>query len=370
MAVRREDFSLRAGCTAFLPHAVLPIFSRDDAEPGGPKFWLERRYWEHAILAKDQLIDFRKQELKRGILQRLVQEYELSDFDFLFPERRHDPLLSTSRGLMLWLGERWMMAARKGGQARLALAARWKRSTSNLFAGATAACASIEDRPGISFSGVDLRLGVDGRLGCAQICGVWPTFEAEWGQIADMPEGPIPRLSEDKRPLLEQLFWFFLIRTKWTDEAMPRQHPVMLLRHTVIQASAWLMEVHIHLRIVTDQHRRTAVVPTALTGPGGGRVKKCPVARLRCLEKIVHSFGSDQVTVSALGHRRGSAAIMRGIRNRMYQDVAQSHCCIRGPISVNWDGGTHGGNEVIVGSLSNIASGSAFYLRPQVMLGM
>ena len=115
MAVRREEFSLRAGCTAFLPHAVLPIFSRDDAEPGGPKFWLERRYWEHEILAKDQLIDFRKQELKRGILQRLVQEYELSDFDFLFPERRHDPLLSTSRGLMLWLGERWIMAIRKGG---------------------------------------------------------------------------------------------------------------------------------------------------------------------------------------------------------------------------------------------------------------
>ena len=161
---------------------------------------------------------------------------------------------------------------------------------------------------------------------------MWPTFEAEWGQIADMPEGPIARLSEAKRPLLEQLFWFLLIRTKWTDEAMPRQHPVMLLRHTVIQASAWLMEVHIHLRIVADQHRRTAVVPTALTGPGGGRVKKCAVARLRCLEKIVHSFGSDQVTVSALGHRRGSAAIMRGIRNRMYQDLAQSHCCIFGPI--------------------------------------
>ena len=76
----RQDLSLRSAVTAFLPHACLPVWSRDSAVCGGPKFWLERRYWEHDVLRADQILAWRKKEKERNIVSRVVAQCRLTIF--------------------------------------------------------------------------------------------------------------------------------------------------------------------------------------------------------------------------------------------------------------------------------------------------
>ena len=141
----------------------------------------------------------------------------------------------------------------------------------------------------------------------------------------------------------------------------------MMLRHAVTEVVALLMDVHIHLSIVEGQRQREPPRPVLLVGRTGGRIKCCAAARLRMLEKLVQRFGSDQVMASALGSHHGSAAVMRAVRNRMYFDMVRQRLSGDGgasAVSVNMGGGSHGGSEVLVGTMLVCSSGEAVYLRP------
>ena len=259
------------------------------------------------------------------------------------------------------------MAFRTGRSGSLASV--WASCVSNVFSGAASACAKVDDRPSICVEAYRLPLGRDGRLNISPLgdaAGPWPSLRDEWHAVASIPGSVIPLMPDDMCVALESLFWFVILRCKWCGAPLPRSHILKLLRAVTVDVTTWLVEVHVHLAIVDALGRKREPEPTVLVGAQGCRVHGCTWKRLQVLSRVVHSFGSDQVTVSALGHRRGDAAVMRRSRNRLYLELTRLELKDTWSVGVCWDGATHGGLDTIVGSIT-ATSGRSFYLRPQAM---
>lgn len=365
-AALREDFSLRTAIVRLLPNIGLPIDCRDGAEPGR-KFCFERRYWEHAILKADRMCGFGKLETQRNVITKLTAEYSLCGFDVLHPLQLFQPMLMSCRACLCWAITRWHMSILKNGAS--CLAPRWARFVSDIFVAACLAVEQLEERPSLSVGAETLSLCRDGRVDVGGLCaGPWPTLEVEWNTMANIPYAVLGQLPDTKIVRLEELYWFVSSRCLFSSEPVGAGHHLKLIRAALIDLTTWLVDVHVYLAIVEALARKDDPEPTVLVGARGCRVKVCTWACYGALRRVVHAFGSDQTTVSALGFRRGDAAVMRAVLFRLYAERAASELAHASSISACWDGSCHGGLETLVGCVSSCVTGRSFYLRPQASM--
>jgi hypothetical protein len=294
-----------------------------------------------------------------------VERFGLVGFDVLYPRWRADPMLMSTRALLVWLSTRWCMAFVKagGGPSR---AHKWAGLANNFFDGVDDACTKLAgDLPSIDFEGVPMQAGPDGSIDVSGIGAQWPGVPHAWATIAAMPGGLVKAIPGDGRVPLREFYWFLFISCRFPATPLEPEHILLKLRSVTIEVSVWLAEVHCHYAILDEERRKTESQVQQLVVPAGGRVKNCAWTKYRLLKKVLDNFGSEQTSVSALDGRRGDAAVMRAVRNRYYRAMTREELQGAPAVSICVDGGCHGGLEVLVGSISSVWSNRAFYLRPQ-----
>ena len=362
----RKSLRIRTGILRLLPNCAQPVYCQDQA-PIGYQFWLERRYFEHSVIDKSRLKDWRRQEIARNVNTRMLQDFGLNDNEWL-PAQKYGarPNLVSCRYLLCWFSTRWCMAIAKHG-ARPSSAQSWARCVADFFNGAREACATLDDRPSIGVDDARMTLDGEARLDLnGLVAGPWPALVDEWDAIAAMPNPVIPAMPASLLVSLEHWHWFIFLRCHYAEEAMERDCLVMQLRGVTVDVCAWLSEVHVHLAVQEALQRHDDPVPTALVGPKGRKVRGCCWRRYRVLRRMVHGFGSDQVAAVSLGFRRGDAAVMQSIRARLYGALTRRELAgCTGGFALCWDGSSHGGLDTLVGTVTACATSRSFYLRPQ-----
>ena len=362
----RSSLRIRTGILRLLPNCAQPVHSRDQAAIGN-RFWLERRYFEHSIIDKHRLKDWRRQEQQRNVNVGIIQEFGLNDNECLFAQKHGArPMLVTCRFLLCWFTDRWCMAVFKHG-ARPSAAQSWARCVADFFTGAREACATLDERPSIGVGGESMTLDSEARLDLTCLAaGPWPWLGDEWDEVAAMPNPVIPVMPASLVVSVEHLHWFLALRCHFAQGTMERDCLVKQLRGVTVDVSAWLSEVHVHLAVVAALQRHDDPVPTVLVGPSGRKVRSCTWTRYRALRRMVHGFGSEQVTAVTLGFRRGDAAVMQSVRARLYGALTRRELEGRtGGFALSWDGSSHGGLDCLVGTVTACQTSRSFYLRPQ-----
>ena len=369
--VLRNELVIRAARSRIFTNGVIPVYVRDAAAIGGPKLWIEQRYWLGAARIHDT-VTWRKQEEARKIIPRIlaVFELEVAAGDFLInrDQSQHLPFLMSIRGLGCWLTERWHMS-RVRGEVPSGSAAFWPQSLTDYFSAAVDSLVRLESCPSVTIHGITLHIDPGGSVDLSSLAAVWPGgLASDWQLLVDALGG------DALRPLRESLvatwfdfYRFACLRLYYSSTAPGATSLLRSLVHAMVNVTAFLVECHLYEEVLAhdETFRDRDIAVSELHGASKRyRSHGNVVKRLSLLERI-DQMGSDAAISRAITGVSSLAASAMSARNHLYWCRSMEVFKDVQRVSVGWDGSNHGGREVVCGYGADVLGRFAVALRPK-----
>lgn len=368
----RSTLLPKACRSKILADSTLPVYVRRGCEPGSPCFWWEQRYWLQAADIADQR-GFRKTESRRNVLTNMELAWDLQrcDHDILRDDdaRRHLPLLLSTRALLVWCTERWLMSRRKEANPNTD-SRRWLKLIIAMFDGVDSGLLTMPTWPVITIAGVRLQCANDGTIDLGPLLAAWAGLGDDWGAIVARSGTVLRGLAPVDRVPLRDVWLFVAIRLHITASPVPATHPLRSLQTAMLHILTFIVEVHCHHQVIAHDAAFAGrpIAVTELHGPSGRwRVHHRPTARISLLAQLHAGMGSDNAISTALTGNHGVAAQVRSVRNKLYLERSRLWFQDCAKLSIGWDGSTHGGRDVNVGYAVNLTTGRACCLQPKVV---
>ena len=347
------------------PNVTLPCYYLPNRQPGDPCFWWEQRHFLTGAVW--DLVEFRKQEKRRGILQRVSVARNLHDHDIVFDDgKTHMPLLLSTRGLVAWLLERFLIfyvyknAPRHDNAFSHRLDCVWQCVRK--------VAAQLEVLPTITIDGVTLHLQATGCFDITDLARKLPNIVEEWRTISDSAGSGLDALPPSHLVSFGHLHRFVEVRIRRSSQCIPAQHPFMKLREAMLAVATWMVEVHAHLALVKTMSavdNRSARYMEMAGRAGRYRVHNDVGKRMDLIQRTMNTCGSTEALCRATEGIHGKAAMFRCARNLLYERASVEGLHESRLLTVGVDGSCHGGPSVLVGYIADVETGVASYLRPE-----
>ena len=343
---------------------TVPAYRRPEcAEVGSPAYFFDHRYLcQQAGITG--LRDFRKQESKRGVYERIAREWTMHTWELILntDSGRHLPTLMSSRYTLAWLAERWAMSIHASRRCSSEYNANWNRLLESVACTVAAAISrpEVSGVTTITAADVTLIVGPEAEIDMRPLVRRWSQFVDDWDELASEPRHHLPPLVVSQVPLVA-LFKFVEIRRRAT--YVPHGHPLSALRHATMAIICFFLETAVELGI--DDAKRHMPPPIELVAEGGRvRCHHRPLAKMVSLQAATSLHGSRECFMKAKGETNGTNSALRAATLQLYTDAMQQAMRDAGAWHVSWDGSCHGGKSMLVGTILNCDMDSIAVLRP------
>ena len=334
-----EEATLRAVRSRLLAGTVVPCYIREDRDVGRTMFW-EQRYWLDALGVQDK-VGFRKQEHRRGLWQRLQDEFDLEPWDFSRSseaERAVGTVVLSTRGLIGWL---LLKRSQTDTHANIQLCLRYVRCLEGVRDAVDSAAAALPEDglPELALQGMNFKVAPNSTVDLGPLVGVLPTLPDDWDELRARGEGvPLAPFPADARVKIYHLLVFLDCRIRATPPGQAAPGWLRVARHAIIQIIAFLVEVDTIHVLEADAAAERRLVPVPMTGKLRVRsVHRSVLPRLKLLRGLQATQGSSEAVARAITDGvHGVSAEQRSVRNAVYTDQARQAC--QGAVASRWAG--------------------------------
>ena len=349
---------------------TLPVFQWTGVDVGSGAFFMEQRFWINSLGLDG--VEFRKQEHKRHIWDKIREAYDLTDADLCRPLKDGDmarvtPLV-TPRGLLGWLLTRHYMVA-KSKSSTMVMVMGWRNALCGYSTVMASGMVQMQQQAAMPSLVVDddltLYVTADCKLDMTpMIVDRWHQMAQEWSWMAEaFPSAQLAGAFQPECVDLMQLVLFLDFRIR-RSSPLGSDHWLQQLRSALITVAAYAVELFI---FTSSSEANARDVLPVLYGANGQR--KCHGQKWwrQRLMSACRASGSNNTIGRTVSGVESASAMSSVARIHLYTLKTHKHFGHASRVHLHHDGSGHNGHDVILGIALEADGGRSSYLRPQAM---